>query len=168
MCIRDSRLRVRLTALWLTLTRLQPRASAVVELGTYAGTTAMGMRMVMDRLGYRYPRHVLHVFDSFEGLPPPSAHDRGTILRHGGLNSSIGDYLRRFRSAGLDPPYIHQGFFGDIPDSEYPPSIAFAFFDGDFYSSIRDSFLKVWPKMASGGTIVVLSLIHISEPTRPY
>ena len=103
----------------------------------------------------RYPRHVLHVFDSFEGLPPPSAHDRGTFLRRGGLNSSIGDYLRRFRSARLDPPYIHQGFFGEIPESEYPPSIAFAFFDGDFYSSIRDSFARVWPKMAHGGTIVV-------------
>ena len=50
---------------------------------------------------------------------------------------------------------IHEGFFGDIPDAEYPSPVAFAFFDGDLYSSIYQSFEKVWPKLSHGGVVVV-------------
>ena len=59
--IEQKRLKIRLTVLWSTLERLKPTQSAIVELGTFVGTMAMGMRMVMDTLGYRYPEHVLHV-----------------------------------------------------------------------------------------------------------
>ena len=121
----------------------------------YLGSTAMGMRMVMDHLGYRYPEHILHVYDSFRGLPPPDRRDGRTELQQHQLSSSIDAYLERFRSAGLDPPYIHRGFFGAIPPSEYPDRIAFAFYDGDFYSSIADSFNRTFDKMLRGGSIVI-------------
>jgi len=154
--IEQKRLKIRLTVLWSTLERLKPTQSAIVELGTFVGTTAMGMRMVMDTLGYRYPEHVLHVFDSWEGLPAPRSREGGLgQLKAGGLVSSVDAYLDRFRRAGLDPPYIHRGFFGDIPDSEYPSNINFAFYDGDFYSSIVDSFKKTWPKIVPGGTVMI-------------
>ena len=123
------RLKIKLLVLWHTLETLRPNASAIVELGTFVGTTAMGLRMVMDELGYRYPHHVLHVYDSWQGLPPPTKEDRGTGLGQGGLTSSIDAYLDRFAAAGLDPPYIHKGFFGAIPASQYPDNIAFAFYD---------------------------------------
>ena len=152
----QTRLRIRLTVLWYTLERIRPTRSAIVELGTYLGTTAMGMRMVMDLLGYRYPEHVLHVYDSFRGLPPPSRRNDGrTELQAGHLRSNIDAYLERFRAAGLDPPYLHKGFFGEIPTSEYPDAIAFAFYDGDFYESIRDSFNRTWHKMLPGGSVVI-------------
>ena len=96
----QTRLRIRLTVLWHTLEHLRPSTSAIVELGTYLGSTAMGMRMVMDHLGYRYPEHVLHVYDSFEGLPAPNrSQDGRTELKAGHLRSSIDTYLDRFRSA---------------------------------------------------------------------
>ena len=151
----QARLRVRLLVLWHTLEKLRPRKSAIVELGTYRGTTAMGIRMVMDHLGYRYPEHVLHVYDSFRGLPPPTRADGRTELKAGGLSSSIDAYLDRFRAFGLDPPYIHKGFFGQIPHTEFPRRIAYAFWDGDFYESIADSFNRTFDKMMPGGAIVI-------------
>ena len=159
------RLRIKLLVLWHTLEKLKPLKSSIVELGTYLGTTAMGMRMVMDHLNFRYPDHVLHVYDSFAGLPrPDNRRDASTELKAGTLVSSIDRYLDRFRAAGLDPPYLHKGFFGQIPHSEYPNDIAFAFFDGDFYQSIRDSFNRTFDKMLPGGSIVIDDYFYSTLP----
>ena len=71
------RLRARLLILWETLQRLQPTSSAIVELGCFVGTSTLGFRMVMDELGFTYPKHVLHVYDSWQGLPDQGGGDRG-------------------------------------------------------------------------------------------
>lgn len=55
----------------------------------------------------------------------------------------------------INLPIIHNGFFIDIPDNEYPEKISFAFFDGDFYSSIMDSFNKVYYKCVKDSIIVI-------------
>ena len=47
------------------------------------------------------------------------------------------------------------GFFKDIPDEKYPDKIAFAFFDGDLYTSIIDSFNKTFHKISKNGIIIV-------------
>lgn len=40
--------------------------------------------------------------------------------------------LEAFRSEGLRPPEgVHKGWFGELPESEFPATIALAFFDGD-------------------------------------
>jgi len=62
----------------------------------------------------------------------------------------------RFEEAKLRPPEgIHKGFFGSLADEEYPRPVAFAFFDGDLYSSIYQSFERVWPKVSDGGVVMV-------------
>ena len=50
---------------------------------------------------------------------------------------------------------IYSGWFKDIPDSEYPEKISFAFLDGDFYTSIIDSLNKIYKKMVPGGIIII-------------
>ena len=42
-----------------------------------------------------------------------------------------------FSTFGLELPVVHSGWFAEIPADEYPNPIAFAFLDGDFYSSVR-------------------------------
>mmetsp|Transcript_52006 Transcript_52006/g.173572 ORF Transcript_52006/g.173572 Transcript_52006/m.173572 type:complete len:330 (-) Transcript_52006:28-1017(-) len=151
-----NRLRMKLLLLWHTLERLRPAApSAVVELGCFVGTTTMGLRMVMDALGFRAPGHLLHCFDSWQGLPAPTDSDMGTSSRKGSLTASMRTYTQRFRASGLDLPVLHSGFFGDIPSSEYPDRIAYAYFDSDLYESIMQSFNRTYDKMLPGGTIVV-------------
>ena len=61
-------------------------------------------------------------------------------------------FERNFAEAGLALPVIHKGWFAE---SEYRKRVSFAFFDGDTYQSILDSFRVVWPRMNEGGVIVV-------------
>ena len=125
----------------------------VVEMGCWQGTTSVLLRSFLDAAG---SDKVLHVYDSFEGLPPTGPHDQGA----GGLERPffeipVDALVQRFRGAGFRPPVIHVGWFAEIPQAEMPERIAFAFVDGDLYESIRDSLHRVLPALAPGGRIVV-------------
>ena len=61
----------------------------------------------------------------------------------------------RFLKAGLPVPVIKKAWFSDLTGEDLPEKIAFAFLDGDFYESIRDSLRLVVPRMSEGGVIVV-------------
>ena len=61
----------------------------------------------------------------------------------------------RFLRAGLPVPVIKKAWFKDLTSNDLPERIAFAFLDGDFYESIRDSLRLVGPRMAKSGVIVV-------------
>jgi O-methyltransferase len=127
----------------------------IVELGCNVGTTSIFIRQMLDLYG---SKKVLHVYDSFEGLPEKSTEDLNPKKHHfkkGSCKTSKDVLIDNFNSVKLKLPEIHRGWFGNIPDKEYPSKIAFAFFDGDFYSSILDSFKKVYPKTAKGGRILV-------------
>lgn len=65
------------------------------------------------------------------------------------------EFIERFRASGVEPPVLHRGFFGEIPSREYPGRIAYAYYDGDLYESIMQSFNQTYAKMLPGGTIVV-------------
>lgn len=129
---------------------------AILELGCHSGRqTTVWLRRVLDRYGNR----TLHVYDSFEGLPQKTDPDRTTNFTGdaaGSMRVSASDVARTFQLARLRAPdAVHKGFFGSLPDDEYPSPIAFAFFDGDLFSSIYQSFEKVWAKLSEGGVVVV-------------
>ena len=52
-------------------------------------------------------------------------------------------------------PVIKKAWFKDLVYEDLPEQVAFAFLDGDFYESIRDSLKLVENKMAAGGIIIV-------------
>jgi len=97
----------------------------------------------------------LYVYDSFEGLPPKTDEDGATPCEAGASAVSIEQFKKTFADAGVELPVINKGFFGDLADDKYPEEICFAFFDGDFYGSIMDSFNKVYHKMTPGGIILI-------------
>lgn len=138
------------------LDRILPRLDgAVVEFGCYIGTTSLFIRRLLDAHADDRP---FHVYDSFEGLPPKTSEDQsraGDQFQAGELAVSKKQFLQQFQKAGLKAPVIHKGWFGDLAETEVPDQIAFAFLDGDFYQSIRDSLKLVLPRMQPGGTIVV-------------
>lgn len=130
----------------------------VVELGCFAGETAGQMRRLLMALGQE--DRELHVYDSWQGVPEPLAQDIPEDPRIGGFRKGMcvcarGNFEQHFAREALPLPHIHSGWFAQIPDAEYPQPIAFAFFDGDMYSSIVDSFTKVYSKLARGARIVV-------------
>ena len=123
----------------------------VVELACNVGTTALYIRRMLDVVA---PDKTYHVYDSFQGLPEPMEVD-GNSRQKGHMRTDQSVLEKNFEEACLKCPVIHKGWFSEIPDNEYPDKICFAFFDGDFYSSILDSFFKVYHKMVPGGIIIV-------------
>lgn len=129
----------------------------VVELGCFEGETTMLIRRLLDELNET--RRELHVYDSWEGVPSPAPQDDTVSgipgFEKGMCCAQLATFTNNFEQSGLRLPFVHSGWFGEIPDVEYPAPIAFAFFDGDMYVSITDSFTKVYPKLAARARVVI-------------
>lgn len=148
-------LRVILTELEVALARSLEAPQAIVELGCYIGTTSLFVRRLLDEL---MPHAAFHVYDSFAGLPDKTGQDSspaGEQFKTGELAISRKTFELQFKKAGLRPPTIHKGWFADLTPVDIPDNVAFAYLDGDYYESIRDSFRVVTPKLLSGAVIVV-------------
>ena len=130
----------------------------IVELGCNVGTTTMHMQRLLDAMN---SDKIIHVYDSWEGLPEKTKHDisnsTATKFRFnkGSCKTSKDIFIQTFKSRNLKLPVIHSGWFSKIPDIEYPEKICFAFFDGDFYNSIIDSFNKTYNKVQKGGIFII-------------
>lgn len=129
----------------------------VVELGCFEGGTTIMMRRLLDEL--RQNDRELHVYDSWQGVPAPTPEDKPIVdvpsFEKGFCMTRREIFDNNFDRSGLRPPHVHSGWFSSIPDAEYPYSIAFAFFDGDMYSSIIDSFNKVYSKLSKGARVII-------------
>lgn len=127
----------------------------VVEFGCYIGTTSLFIRRLLDA---HNSGKAFHVYDSFEGLPAKTAQDSsraGDQFVAGELAVSKKQFLLEFHKANLRAPYIHKSWFKDLGTSDVPEKIAFAFLDGDFYESIRDSLRLVMPRLQKGSVLII-------------
>lgn len=140
----------------------------VVELGCYAGQTSIDLAKTLRDFSARFAdenadknsdeKKKLWLYDSFEGLPEKSVQDvsvLGEDFKTGELFVAKADVVRRFKSANLPMPNIKKAWFADLTASDLPDKICFAFLDGDYYESIRDSFKLIEKKMTNGGVIIV-------------
>lgn len=124
-----------------------------VELGCYKGGTSLLLAEVIKDSNYQ-----LWIYDSFEGLPKKSDADFSEIgkdFKAGELYVTKREVKERFLRAGLKVPVIKKAWFSGLSGADLPEKIAFAFLDGDFYESIRDSLKLVEKKMVPGGIILV-------------
>ena len=124
----------------------------VVELGCNVGMTTSFMRRLLVAAESNKD---IHVYESFQGLPEKT---EGDGLSHSTVGESTVTkqmFVETFEKVNLKLPVINAGWFAEIPDENYPDKICFAFFDGDFYTSIMDSFNKVYHKMQPGGIILI-------------
>ena len=127
----------------------------VVELGCNVGTTSI---FIKHFLNIYAPMRSYHVYDSWEGLPKKVKQDRSSTsyqFREGSCKTSKEIFINVFAHFKLDLPIIHSGWFSEIPDDEYPEKICLAIYDGDFYTSIIDSFNKTFHKVQTGGMILI-------------
>lgn len=126
---------------------------AVVELGCYTGTTSLFIQRILQGQAREF-----HVYDSFAGLPTKVAADMspaGEQFKPGELTASKSKFIQHFRQAHLPLPTIHKRWFEELSAADMPPQIAFAFLDGDFYTSIASS-LDVITRQLSPGAIIVV------------
>ena len=130
-------------------------AGSVVEFGCYVGTTSLFVRRLLD--AYNFTGE-FHVYDSFAGLPEKTQADNsaaGEQFKAGELLAPRKTFIQNFKKAGLKLPIIHKGWFTDFGPDDVPTDIIFAFFDGDFYESIADSFRVCDGKFQETATIIV-------------
>ena len=130
-------------------------AGNVVEFGCYVGTTSLFMRRLLDAYDFAGE---FHVYDSFAGLPEKTQADNsaaGEQFKAGELLAPRKTFIQNFKKAGLKLPTIHKGWFANFTPDDVPESIIFAFFDGDFYESIADSFRLCDGKFHEQATVVV-------------
>ncbi len=125
----------------------------MVELGCYKGDTSLMLAEVI-----RGTDKKLWIYDSFEGLPEKSEKDESVIgenFKAGALMVTKREVKERFLRAGLPVPIIKKAWFNELRYEDLPSEICFAFLDGDFYQSIKDSLELVESKMAKNGVIMV-------------
>lgn len=130
-------------------------AGDIVEFGCYNGTTSLFIARLLKILG---EKREYHVYDSFAGLPEKTTADNsaaGDQFKAGELKAPKADFIKNFRQAGIELPIIHKGWFSEISPQDIPDKISFAFLDGDFYESIRDSLKLIEHKLSPGAIIVI-------------
>ena len=137
----------------------------LVELGCYKGDTSLLLAEVLRDFNTKLVEKPvensvkkLWIYDSFEGLPEKSVVDESALgqdFKDGELLVTKREVKERFLRAGLPVPVIKKAWFKDLDEADLPDKIAFAFLDGDFYESIKDSLKLIENRMVQEGVILV-------------
>lgn len=120
---------------------------------------------------------LLWIYDSFAGLPEKTREDAsgaGANFKAGELLVTKREVIEKLRKHGLKTSgspipatstpatsqntfsvIVKKAWFDDLADADLPAQIAFAFCDGDLYSSIKTSLRLVAPRLAPQGIIIV-------------
>lgn len=114
------------------------------EVGVYQGVTA---KLIAAVKGDRE----LHLFDTFEGLPPTSDKDDGVhrVAQYACSLESVQEYLR-----GYDQVYFHPGLFPDSARDVEESQYAFVHFDVDLYAGTLACLEYFYPRMTTGGVMI--------------
>lgn len=132
-----------------------------VEFGCYKGETSVLLGKLLQSALYRPLKKSLWLYDSFAGLPEKTLEDAspaGINFKQGELLVTKREVLEKLRRSNLDLKAIKikKAFFSDLsPETDLPKTIAFAFLDGDLYSSIKTSLKLVSPKLTNGALVIV-------------
>jgi hypothetical protein len=132
-----------------------------VEAGVWRGGAAILMRAVLAAYGDRTRR--VWAADSFEGLPRPDPErypvDAGD--RHWQLSPYLAvpleEVKRNFARYGLldDQVRFIPGWFKDSLPGAAVEEIAVLRIDGDMYESTLQALTSLYPKLASGGYLII-------------
>jgi hypothetical protein len=145
-------------------------AGDVVECGVWRGGSVMAVARTLLRLGDQ-SRH-LHLFDTFEGMPPPSDADvhfagqtAAGMLAGRPRTTEDGTWayapLEAVRAAvsgvGYDVGKIHfvPGKVEDTIPGQAPERIALLRLDTDWYESTRHELVHLLPRLVSGGVLII-------------
>lgn len=132
----------------------------LIETGVWRGGATIFMRAVLE--AYEAKDRQVWVADSFEGLPPPNAakyrHDTGdTHHTRQDLAISLEEVRDNFERYGLldDQVRFLKGWFRDTLPEAPIEKLAVIRLDGDMYESTMDGLANLYPRLSTGGYIIV-------------
>lgn len=144
---------------------------SIVECGVWRGGSVMAAAWTLLALGDT--SRDLYLFDTFEGMSPPSEHDRlmdgtpaGQILQDLERSEAEGNYWcfagldlvkKNVLSTGYPAERVHfiKGKVEDTLPASAPDRIALLRLDTDWYESTRHELLHLYPRLVEGGVLIV-------------
>jgi hypothetical protein len=132
-----------------------------IEAGVWRGGVCILMRAILAERGII--DRTVWVADSFAGIPEttPESHPTDAKLRLDQYNNvlavGIGQVKENFRRYGLLDKQVEflRGWFRDTLPTAPIEQLALLRLDGDLYESTMDSLTSLYPKLSSGGYVIV-------------
>jgi hypothetical protein len=141
----------------------------IVECGVWRGGSMMAVALTLLRLQAK-PRR-LHLFDTYEGMPPPTAWDRSfqdesaaSLLAASDPPRSLvwgiarlDEVKEAMRSTGYDEgniAFIPGRVEQTLPDAA-PNEIALLRLDTDWYESTYHELVCLYPRLSVGGVLII-------------
>ena len=140
----------------------------IVECGVWRGGSMLAAALTLLECG---ARRQIHLFDTFEGMPPPAAADRdltgvsaATLLaaeqRESGDTwafSPLDQVRANLRSTGYPAELVRfvPGRVEETIPEAAPERIAVLRLDTDWYESTRHELEHLYPRLAVGGVLIV-------------
>jgi hypothetical protein len=140
-----------------------------VECGVWRGGSTMAAALALRQL--KDLQRTVYLYDTFEGMPPPSAHDRdfsgrdaAEQLREADRNTSnlwclagLEEVKRNVISTGYPPDRLRfvQGKVEETIPEQAPDRIALLRLDTDWYESTRHELVHLYPKLSPGGILII-------------
>jgi O-methyltransferase len=142
---------------------------AIVESGVWRGGSMQAAALTL--LGCGDTERELHLFDTFEGMPPPS--DADVRLKDGRAAKEIMEESERdtriWAIAGLDDVkegmaetgypsekiFYHQGRVEETIPDQAPDQIALLRLDTDWYESTRHELSHLYNRLSPGGILII-------------
>jgi O-methyltransferase len=134
---------------------------AVFEFGTWKGGMAAAIALLLGR------DRPYHFFDSFAGLPPPSAKD-GEDAHFWAEHKEHPRYFDNCKAdlqeclnflgrtlAGYKSVNVHKGWLSEVLVGFEVQGISFAHLDVDWYDSTYECLDFLWKRMQVGGVILI-------------
>jgi len=131
----------------------------IVECGVWRGGMVAALAEIAD------PSKTVHLFDSFEGLPKATEIDGEAALAwqrdtrskeyYNNCAAEVSFAVAAMKLAGRDNYKVHQGWFRDtLPKYDGGP-ISILRLDGDWYESVKDCLEWLFPKVSTGGLVII-------------
>jgi O-methyltransferase len=144
---------------------------AFVECGVWSGGSTMAAALTFQRLGDS--KRELHLFDTFEGMPPPTPEDRVASSGEVAISefkgrvfcySPLEEVQKNIASTGYDMSHVHfhRGMVEDTVPQFAPPKIAILRLDTDWYASTKHELKWLWPLVVPGGFMIIDDYGHFT------
>jgi O-methyltransferase len=129
----------------------------LVETGVWRGGASIFMSAVLK--AYGETERVMWLCDSFQGIPDPvhEADIESRVVNHDDLIVPLEQVQENFARYGLldDQVRFLKGWFSDTLPTAPIEQVALLRLDGDQYVSTMDALDALYPKVSSGGFVIV-------------